>query len=48
VIERRRERRLVADWFRRLSVRPPDPDRPARTFSGAFVETNGAPRAAAK
>ena len=34
VIERRRERRLVADWFRRLSVRPPDPDRPARTFSG--------------
>jgi ABC-type sugar transport system ATPase subunit len=34
VIEGRRERRLVADWFRRLSVRPPDPDRPARTFSG--------------
>jgi ABC-type sugar transport system ATPase subunit len=34
VIERQQERQLVNDWFRRLSVRPPDPERPARTFSG--------------
>jgi ABC-type sugar transport system ATPase subunit len=34
VIERRRERRVVENWFRRLSVRPADPERPARTFSG--------------
>jgi ABC-type sugar transport system ATPase subunit len=34
VVVRPRERRLVAEWFRRLSVRPPDPERPARTFSG--------------
>ena len=29
-----RERRLVADWFSRLSVRPPDAERAAGTFSG--------------
>jgi len=29
-----RERRLVAGWFQRLSVRPPDPERQAGTFSG--------------
>ena len=34
VMQRRRERRLVDHWFQRLSVRPPDPERPGRTFSG--------------
>ena len=34
VMDRRRERRLVDEWFLRLSVRPPDPERTARTFSG--------------
>jgi ribose transport system ATP-binding protein len=34
VIDRPRERRLVNEWFQVLSVRPPDPERPARTFSG--------------
>jgi ABC-type sugar transport system ATPase subunit len=34
VMNRAREGGLVAEWFRRLSVRPPDPERPARTFSG--------------
>ncbi len=34
VMDRGRERSLVSQWFHRLSVRPPDPERPARTFSG--------------
>jgi ABC-type sugar transport system ATPase subunit len=34
VMDRRRERRVVNDWFQQLSVRPPDPERRARTFSG--------------
>jgi ABC-type sugar transport system ATPase subunit len=34
MMDRRGERRLVDDWFQRLSVRPPDPERAARTFSG--------------
>ena len=34
VMDRGRERALVGEWFRRLSVRPPDPERQARTFSG--------------
>ena len=34
VMRRREERRLADGWFGRLSVRPPDPERPAGTFSG--------------
>ncbi|BDG01247.1 sugar ABC transporter ATP-binding protein [Anaeromyxobacter oryzae] len=34
VVVRARERRVVEEWFQRLSVRPPDPERLARTFSG--------------
>jgi len=34
VMDFKRERVLVGDWFKRLSIRPPDPERPARTFSG--------------
>jgi ABC-type sugar transport system ATPase subunit len=34
VVDRGRERRLVGDWFGRLSVRPPAPEKPAGTFSG--------------
>jgi ABC-type sugar transport system ATPase subunit len=34
VMDRGRERALVGEWFQRLSVRPPDPERQARTFSG--------------
>ncbi len=34
VMVRRRERSLVAEWFQKLSLRPPDPERPAGTFSG--------------
>jgi ABC-type sugar transport system ATPase subunit len=34
VMDRRRERSMVAEWFQKLSVRPPDPERPAGTFSG--------------
>jgi ABC-type sugar transport system ATPase subunit len=34
VMDRRRERSLVREWFQRLSVRPADTERPAGTFSG--------------
>lgn len=34
VMQRLRERRVVDHWFQRLSVRPSDPERLARTFSG--------------
>ena len=34
VMDRGRERTLVGEWFQRLSVRPPDPERAAGTFSG--------------
>jgi ABC-type sugar transport system ATPase subunit len=34
IVDLPRERRLVKGWFQRLSVRPPDPERPAGTFSG--------------
>jgi ABC-type sugar transport system ATPase subunit len=34
VMQGARERRLVGEWFARLSVRPPDAERPAGTFSG--------------
>jgi ABC-type sugar transport system ATPase subunit len=34
VMDRRREQALVAGWFQKLSVRPPDPERLAGTFSG--------------
>jgi ABC-type sugar transport system ATPase subunit len=34
VMDLRRERRMVSGWFQRLSIRPPDPERRARTFSG--------------
>jgi ribose transport system ATP-binding protein len=34
VMDRGRERGLVRRWFDRLRVRPDDPERPARTFSG--------------
>ena len=34
VMQVARERRLVGEWFSRLSVRPPDAERPAGTFSG--------------
>jgi len=34
VMDRGRERDLVAGWFQKLSVRPPDPERAAGTFSG--------------
>jgi ABC-type sugar transport system ATPase subunit len=34
VMDRERERGVVGEWFSRLSVRPPDAERPAGTFSG--------------
>lgn len=34
VMKAAQEQQLVKGWFRRLSVRPSDPERPARTFSG--------------
>jgi len=34
VMRPRAEAALVGEWFRRLSVRPSEPERPARTFSG--------------